>query len=83
MKDGSFHVLIYTFIFFVLGMIKPQWPLFFVKKPTRFIILSVSMIGFMAGATMYGEGLREEKLTKKLVEATEIASPAAEMPTVK
>ncbi len=83
MKDGSFHVLIYTFIFFSLGMFKPQWPLFFMKQPTRFIILVISTVGFMIGTTMYGQAMHEEKLTQKLAESAQIASPVNEVPTVK
>ncbi len=83
MKDGSFHVLIYTAIFFILGMIKPKWPLFFLKQPSRFLIIVITTIGFMIGATMYGEAMRQEKLLQKKVASTEITSPAAELPTVK
>lgn len=83
MKDGSFHILIYTVIFFILGMFKPQWPLFFLKQPSRFLILAISTVGFMIGATMYGQAMHEEKLAQKLVESAQTASPAAEMPTVK
>jgi len=45
-------------------MIKPQWPLFFMKTPNRFIIVVVTTILFMITATLYGEGLRREKLEK-------------------
>jgi hypothetical protein len=45
-------------------MYKPQWPLFFIKAPTRFMILGVTMMLFMIMATLYGEGLRREKLEK-------------------
>ena len=83
MKDGSFHVLIYTAIFLILGMIKTRWTLFFLKQPSRFMIIVITTIGFMVGFTLYGEAMRQEKSLQKKVESTEITSPSAELPTVK
>lgn len=53
-----------TILFFVLGMIKPKWPLFFMENPGRFLIVALTTILFMITATLYGEGLRREKLEK-------------------
>ena len=64
MIPGAIDLGIITILFFVIGMIKPQWPLFFMKNPSRFIILAVTTILFMITATLYGEGLRREKLEK-------------------
>ena len=64
MIPGAIDLGIITVLFFILGMIKPQWPLFFMKKPSRFIIVVVTTILFMITATLYGEGLRREKLEK-------------------
>jgi hypothetical protein len=83
MIDAAFHVLIYTGIFFALGMYKPQWPLFFLKQPSRFIIVAVSTIGLMVGATLFGEGHKQEQLAKKKAEQSiEVATPASEVPKV-
>lgn len=81
MIDAAFHVLVYTAIFFVLGMIKPQWPLFFLKQPSRFIIVVVSTVGLMVGATLFGEGHKQAQLEKKIAEQSQ--QPASELPTVK
>ena len=62
MIPGAIDLGIITILFFVLGMIKPKWPLFFMENPSRFIILIVTTILFMITATLYGEGLRREKL---------------------
>jgi hypothetical protein len=62
MIPGAIDLGIITILFFVLGMIKPKWPLFFMKEPNRFIILVITTILFMITATLYGEGLRREKL---------------------
>lgn len=52
---------ILSLMFFIAGMIKPRWPLFFMEKPNRFMILVISTILFMVSATMYGEGHRQAK----------------------
>jgi hypothetical protein len=64
MIPGAIDLGIITLLFFVFGMIKPKWPLFFMENPSRFIILIVTTILFMITATLYGEGLRREKLEK-------------------
>ena len=62
MIPGAIDLGIITILFFILGMIKPKWPLFFMENPSRFIILVITTILFMITATLYGEGLRREKL---------------------
>ena len=64
MITGAINLGIWTILFFIIGMYKPQWPLFFMKTPSRFIILIATTILFMVTATLYGEGLRREKLEK-------------------
>nr|WP_179210330.1 hypothetical protein [Crenothrix polyspora] len=48
-----------TALFFIVGMIKPKWALFFMDKPNRFIILVVSTVLVMVSFTMFGEGNRQ------------------------
>lgn len=62
MIPAAIDLGILTVLFFVLGMIKPKWPLFFMETPSRFLILVVTTILFMITATLYGEGLRREKM---------------------
>ncbi len=64
MITGAINLGIWTLLFFIIGMYKPQWPLFFMKTPNRFIILAITTVLFMITATLYGEGLRREKLEK-------------------
>ncbi len=52
-------------LFFVVGMIKPKWALFFMEKPTRWLITIITTILFMIVMTMYGEGHRQAKLAEK------------------
>ena len=71
----AFNLAIWTVLFFIIGMIKPQWPLFFLKKPDRFIIVIITTILVMLTFTLYGEGHRraeaEEKAKKPVIEKTE------------
>jgi hypothetical protein len=63
-----------TLLFFIVGMIKPGWVLFFMNKPDRFMILIISTVLFMISATLFGEGNRqkalEEKASKEIISKT-------------
>jgi hypothetical protein len=62
-------------------MIKPKWVLFFMKEPTRFLILSISIVAFMIAMTVYGEGHRQEALLAK--QEQQNAVPVSEVPEAK
>lgn len=51
-------------LFFIVGMYKPQWPLFFLKKPDRFMIVVITTIFVMITFTLFGEGNRRAKIEK-------------------
>jgi len=57
---------ILTIAFFVSGMIKPRWPLFFMKAPSRFNIATITTIMIMVTMTLFGEGHRRNEEAKKL-----------------
>ena len=76
MIPAAIDLLVLTILFFVLGMIKPKWPLFFMETPTRFIIIVVTTILFMVTATLYGEGLRREKMEKAAQPMSQSTVPA-------
>lgn len=65
---AAFNIGILTLIFFIIGMFKPNWALFFLKKPDRFLIIVISTVLFMIVATLYGEGNRQAKLEQKTPE---------------
>lgn len=75
----AFHTGLWTLLFFIVGMIKPKWPLFFLKKPDRFLILVISTVLFMVAATLYGEGNRQKALEEKSIKDTvsKIVDPSA------
>ncbi|MDA1343476.1 MAG: hypothetical protein O2966_06365 [Proteobacteria bacterium] len=53
---------ILTLLFFVVGMYKPKWALFFMEKPSRWLISSIAMICFMITMTMYGQGIKKAQI---------------------
>jgi len=84
---AAFNIGILTLIFFIIGMIKPQWALFFMKKPDRFLIIVISTVLFMVAATLYGEGNRRAKLEqqapKQLAPQSSAPTPVPEVPAAK
>ncbi|MDP1664323.1 MAG: hypothetical protein Q8L79_04280 [Methylobacter sp.] len=88
---AAFHTGIWTLLFLIVGMIKPKWPLFFLKKPDRFLVLIISTVLFMVSATLYGEGNRqraeEEKASKetvsKIMDPSSAPVPVPEVPASK
>jgi len=78
--NAAFHTGVWTLLFFIVGMVNPKWPLFFLKKPSRFLILIIATVLFMISATLYGEGNRqraaEEQAAKDAVSKILKPSPA-------
>ncbi len=62
MITAAFNIAIYTVLIFVIGMFKPQWPLFFMKNPSRMIIMIITLVGIMVSVTLFGEGNRRKAL---------------------
>jgi hypothetical protein len=59
-------------------MIKPNWALFFLAKPDRFIVTTITLVFVMITFTLYGEGTRREKLEKE----TKITPKTSTVPTL-
>lgn len=55
----AFNLLILSVGILVVGLIKPRWLLFWMAQPNRYIIVGVSVVLFMAGMILYGEGNRQ------------------------
>lgn len=71
---------ILTLLFFILGMIKPKWPLFFMEKPSRWHVTMVSTVFFMIFMTMFAEGHRQKQILEKHKHATASTAAAAPVP---
>lgn len=62
MMVWSINVLVLAIGFLIVGMIKPNWILFWMEKPVRMPIVFLSVILFMASAVMFGEANNEKQL---------------------
>ncbi|PKM12246.1 MAG: hypothetical protein CVV13_06090 [Gammaproteobacteria bacterium HGW-Gammaproteobacteria-3] len=65
MVTAAINLGVFTLVFFIFGMIKPKWPLFFLNKPDRFIIIVITTIMIMVVATLFGEGHRQHLLEQQ------------------
>lgn len=68
MINTSFHLGVYTLLFFLIGMYNPKWALFFFKKPDRITVTILSTVFIMITMTLYGEGMRQKKLEEQATE---------------
>ncbi|MBE0469673.1 MAG: hypothetical protein IBX55_09240 [Methyloprofundus sp.] len=55
----AINLLILSIGILIVGLIKPNWLLFWMEKPSRFIIVGVSIGLFMVAAVLFGEGNRQ------------------------
>lgn len=61
MITAAINIGIYTLIFFLVGMYKPKWALFFMKTPDRFIVSIFTVVFIMISLTLFGEGTRQKQ----------------------
>ena len=62
----SINLFVLAIGLFIVGMIKPQWILFWMDKPSRMPIVILSVVLFMCGAVMFGEAnLEKQKETSE------------------
>ncbi len=66
MMVWSINLFVLAIGLFIVGMIKPQWILFWMDKPSRMPIVILSVVLFMCGAVMFGEAnLEKQKETSE------------------
>ncbi len=61
MMVWSINLFVLAIGLFIVGMIKPQWILFWMDKPSRMPIVILSVVLFMCGAVMFGEANQEKQ----------------------
>jgi hypothetical protein len=61
MMVWSINLFVLAIGLLIIGMIKPQWILFWMEKPGRMPIFILSVVLFMTGAVMFGEANLEKK----------------------
>ena len=79
----AFNLLILALGVLVVGLIKPQWLLFWMEKPNRFIIVGFSVILLMAAAIMFGEGNRQNAPLSEVVQTEQPAATESPSDLVK
>ena len=78
----SINLLVLAVGLLIVGMIKPQWILFWMEKPKRIAIIILSSVLFMIAAVMFGEA-NKEKLPKSTTQTEEPSQIEVDMtPTV-
>lgn len=77
----SFNLGIFTLVFFIAGLIKPKWPLFFMKEPTRFTVVIITTVMIMVVMTMYGEGNRKIRAEQARLERSKMVGTSQEPET--
>ncbi len=78
----SINLLVLAVGFLIVGMIKPQWILFWMDKPARMPIIMLSIVLFMAAATMFGEASRQKQTESSEVTQQSGSSKVNAVPTV-
>lgn len=76
MITAAINIFIYSLLTLIIGLYKPKWALFWMKKPDRFMVIIISSVLFMTAATLFGEGNRTRQ--PDINQATE----KAEVPSV-
>jgi hypothetical protein len=71
----SLNLGLLTLLFFIIGMIKPKWALFFMEKPTRWLVAIITTVCFMIVMTMYGEGNKAKIVAKHTKPAAASVAP--------
>ena len=74
----SFNIAIYTLVFFIAGMIKPEMVLFFMKQPNRTTISVLTIVLAMVCFTLYGEGVRQKQQETEMTNRQK--QPQADVP---
>lgn len=77
MITAAINVLIYAILTLLIGLYKPKWALFWMKEPSRIMVIVMAVVLFMIAATLFGEGNRDKQPDINQPAAT-IEVPAAQ-----
>lgn len=58
-------LILLAVIILVIGLFKPKWILFWIEYPSRLMITGISIVIFMVGAVLFGEGNKQKQLELK------------------
>ena len=83
MISAAIHLSFYVTLFLIIGLIKPNWALFFMKAPNRLMVVVFTVIMFMIIVTMYGEGVRTKQLEQQESGISSTTTAPAPIPEIK
>jgi len=85
MMVWSINLFVLAIGLFIVGMIKPQWILFWMEKPSRMPIFILSVALFMAGAVMFGEANldKQKEKSEKTQQTNQKKEGESEVPELK
>lgn len=78
----SINLLVLAIGFFIVGMIKPKWLLFWMDQPGRMPIIILCSVLLMVAAVMFGEASKEKQLLNSKPKQ-EMSSSDSTAPVVK
>jgi undecaprenyl pyrophosphate phosphatase UppP len=79
MITAAINILIYAILMLLIGLYKPKWALFWMKEPSRIIVIVIALVLFMIAATLFGEGNRAKQVD--INQPTEIIEVPTAQPT--
>lgn len=84
----SINLLILSACLLIVGLIKPNWILFWMEKPGRLPIIALSSALFMGGVVMFSQANLENQNEKKAItdtnkEVSDIPKPTTVEPKSK
>ena len=78
----SINLLVLAVGLLIMGMIKPQWILFWMEKPIRMPIVILSAVLFMVAAVMFGEANKEKQMLAAKKTEQVVGKKSDEVPSV-
>ncbi len=73
MMVWSINILVLAIGFFIVGMIKPKWLLFWLEKPSRMPVVLLSVVLFMVAAVMFGEASKEKNQQQESAKSSPVS----------
>lgn len=70
MMVWAINLIVLAIGLFIVGMIKPNWLLFWMDKPGRMPIIFITAVILMSGMVMFGEAnIEQQQLKAKKIES--------------
>lgn len=71
-------LILLAVVVLLVGMFKPKWILMWMDRPTRVMVAGVSMVIFMIGAVLFGEGQKQKQQALQQTAVVKPGKPASD-----